>query len=63
MKEYLKEHVALRITLITLFFVVGMALIIMGWMKTGELSGLGTMLVGVVLLLAGLFTYNQPFTD
>ena len=63
MKEYLKEHVALRITLITLFFVVGMALIILGWMKTGELSGLGEMLVGVVLLLAGLYTYNKPFTD
>ena len=63
MKEYLKEHVALRITLITLFFVVGMVLIVAGWMMTGKLSGLGIMLVGVLLLLAGLYVYNKPFTD
>ena len=62
MKEYLKEHAALRLTLITIFFIVGLALIIVGWKMTGELSGLGIMLVGLVLLLAALYIYNKPFT-
>ena len=62
MKEYLKEHSALRLTLIALFFIVGLSLIIVGWKMTGELSGLGIMIAGLVLLLAAMYIYNKPFT-
>ena len=51
----------LRALLIVLFFVVGMALTVIGWKMTGELLGLGLMLVGVVLLLVALFVYNALY--
>ena len=63
MKKYLKEHPALRITLISVLFVIGMILIFAGWKMTGRLSGLGIMLAGLVLLLVALYFYNKPFTD
>ena len=44
-----------------LFFAVGVALTIVGWKMTGELLGLGLMLVGVVFLLAALFVYNALY--
>ena len=44
-----------------LFFAVGVALTIVGWKMTGELLGLGLMLVGVVFLLADLFVYNALY--
>ena len=47
--------------LIALFFVLGMILTIVGWRMTGELAGLGLMLVGMVLLLTALFVYNAPY--
>ena len=59
--KFWKEHQPLRITLITLFFVVGMVLLIMGWKMTASLSGLGIMLLGLALLLAGLALYNVTF--
>lgn len=61
MQKFLKEHVALRLTLITLTFVLGMALLIIGWKMTGQMNGLLLMLVGVVLLLGSLWLYNKPF--
>lgn len=60
--EFWKEHVKLRVSLIALFFVVGVALVVGGWKMTGELAGLGIMIVGVILLLAAIFIYNKPFT-
>ena len=63
MKKYLKEHVALRITLISVLFVIGMILIFVGWKMTGKLSGLGIMLGGLALLLVALYFYNKPYTD
>ena len=63
MHNYWKEHVALRITLIALTFVLGMVLIIGGWKMTGELKGLGIMIVGIILLLLSLFIYNRPYED
>lgn len=63
MQKFWKEHVALRLSLITLFFVLGLALVIAGWKMTGELAGLGIMVVGVVVLLAAIFIYNAPFED
>ncbi len=63
MGKFLKEHVALRITLIALCFVVGMALLVLGWKLTGQMKGLVLMLVGVAVLLASLWLYNRPFQD
>lgn len=59
--KFWKEHVGLRMTLIALFFVVGLFLVIAGWKMTGELVGLGIMIVGVVFLLVALSIYNKPF--
>lgn len=63
MQKFWKEHVALRLTLIALFFILGIALVIYGWKMTGELSGLGIMVGGVVALLVAAFIYNAPFED
>lgn len=59
--KFWKEHTGLRVTFIALFFLVGLALVIHGWTMTGTLSGLGLMVVGVILLLAALMIYNKPF--
>lgn len=61
--KFWKEHMGLRMALMALFFVVGMALIIVGWKMTGQLAGLGLMIVGLILLLATLMIYNKPFED
>ena len=63
MKEYLREHTGVKIALITLFFIVGMALTLVGWKMSGDLTGLGIMIVGLVLLLIALYIYNKPYTD
>ena len=47
--------------LIALFFVVGLVLTLVGWKMTGELLGLGLMLVGIVFLLTALFVYNALY--
>ena len=60
--NFWKEHATLRGVLIALFFVLGMVLTIAGWKMTGELAGLGIMLVGIVLLLTALFVYNAPYS-
>ena len=59
--EFWKEHVKLRVLLIAAFFVAGVALVIAGWKMTGQLVGLGIMIVGVSLLLVALSIYNKPF--
>lgn len=59
--EFWKEHVKLRVTLIIIFFVLGLAFVIGGWKMTGQLKGLGIMLAGVVCLLTALAIYNKPF--
>lgn len=58
-----KEHPALRIVLIAVLFVLALTLVVAGWTMTGELAGLGIMIVGVALLLAALAIYNKPFED
>ena len=40
-----------------------LALVIGGWKMTGQLAGLGIMLVGLVLLLTALLLYNKPFEE
>lgn len=61
--NFWKEHGSLRVALIAVFFVVGLALVIAGWKMTGELAGLGIMIVGLILLLAAIMIYNKPFED
>ena len=61
--NYWKEHRQLRMALMALTFVLGLVLVIRGWMMTGRLAGLGLMLLGVVSLLVTLYLYNARFTD
>ena len=61
--NFWKEHATLSGVLIALFFVLGMILTIVGWKMTGELLGLGIMLVGIVLLLTALFVYNAAYKN
>lgn len=61
--NFWKEHTTLRGILILLFFVLGMVLTISGWKMTGQLAGLGLMLVGIVLLLVALFLYNAAYKN
>ena len=56
-----KKLATLRVILISLFFVAGIVLTIVGWKMTGELLGLGIMCVGVIFLLTALFVYNAPY--
>ena len=59
--NFWKNHTILRIALIVLFFVIGMVLTLVGWKMTGQLLGLGIMLVGIILLLTALFIYNALY--
>ena len=59
--NFWKNHASLRAVLIALFFVIGLVLTVVGWKMTGQLKGLGLMLVGMVCLLTALFVYNAPY--
>lgn len=63
MKTFWKTHPALRIVLMVVLFVLSIALVVAGWKMTGQLTGLGIMLVGVALLLAVLAIYNATYQD
>ena len=63
MKTFWKTHPALRIMLMIVLFVMSIALVVAGWKMTGQLAGLGIMLVGVALLLAVLAIYNATYQD
>ena len=63
MKTFWKTHPALRIMLVIVLFVLSIALVVAGWKMTGQLAGLGIMLVGVALLLAVLAIYNATYQD
>ena len=63
MKAFWKNHSALRIVLMIVLFVLSIALVIAGWKMTGQLAGLGIMLVGVALLLVVLAIYNATYQD
>ena len=63
MKAFWKKHPALRIVLMIALFVLSIALVVAGWKMTGQLAGLGIMLVGVALLLAVLAIYNAVYQD
>ena len=59
--NFWKNHTTLRLVLIALFFVICMVLTIVGWKMTGQLLGLGLMLIGMVFLLTALFVYNALY--
>ena len=59
--KFWKEHQPLRITLITIFFIIGMVLLVMGWQMHASLAGLGIMILGLALLLGALALYNATF--
>ena len=63
MKTFWKTHPALRIVLMIVLFVLSIALVWAGLKMTGQLAGLGIMLVGVALLLAVLAIYNATYQD
>ena len=63
MKAFWKNRPALRIVLMIALFVLSIALVVAGWKMTGQLAGLGIMLVGVALLLAVLAIYNATYQD
>ena len=63
MQTFWKTHPALRIMLMIVLFVLSIALVVAGWKMTGQLAGLGIMLVGVALLLAVLAIYNATYQD
>ena len=63
MKTFWKTHPALRSMLMIVLFVLSIALVVAGWKMTGQLAGLGIMLVGVALLLAVLAIYNATYQD
>ena len=56
-------NAALRMVLMLVLFVLSIALVTAGWKMTGQLAGLGIMLLGVALLLAVLALYNAPYQD
>jgi len=61
--KFWKEHTALRMTLIGVLFVVGLVLTFTGWSMTGQMAGMGLMVLGLALLLVALYIYNKPFQD
>ena len=61
--NFWKNHLTLRAVLIMVFFVLGVALTVVGWKMTGKLLGLGIMLVGIVFLLVALFVYNALYKN
>ena len=61
MKAFWKNNPALRIVLMIVLFVLSIALVVAGWKMTGQLAGLGIMLLGVALLLAVLAICLTPF--
>ena len=61
--NFWKKHVTLRVLLMILFIVIGLVLTIVGWKMTGQLLGLGLMLLGIVFLLTALFVYNARYKN
>ena len=61
MNSYRKIHPALRMVLMLVLRVLSLVLEVSCWKMTGQLAGLGIMLVGVALLLAVLALYNAAY--
>lgn len=63
MQNFFKENEKLRMILIAVLFVVSFVMLISGWKMTGQLAGLGIMVIGVFVLVLALMVYNAPFTE
>lgn len=61
MRIFPKDNEALRLMLIAIFSLLGFVLVIIGWKMTGQLIGLGLMIVGVALLLTAMGIYNDKY--
>lgn len=61
--KFWKNHAALRIFVIALLAILGVALTVIGWKMTGQLAGLGIMIVGMILLLTAIFVYNATYKN
>ena len=59
--EFWKENAKLRVLLIAISFIAGVALSVVGWRMAGQLAGLGLMILGVLLLVMALWFYNLPY--
>ena len=59
--RFWKKHLALRAVLMILFFIVGFVSVLIGWSMTGQLTGLGLMLLGIVLMLTALWLNNKAY--
>ncbi len=57
--DFLKNNEKLRFVIIAALFVMGLALTFAGWKMTGQLAGLGIMVVGMIFLLSALLVYNK----
>ena len=58
-----ESNTMVRVILMLVLFVLALALVVAGWKMTGQLAGLGIMIVGVALLLAVLYIYNNKYQD
>lgn len=61
--NFINENPILRILAILACFIIGLVLVITGWLKPGEIGGLIQMLIGVGVLLVALAVYNYPYRD
>lgn len=61
--NFWKNHATVRMIVIALLAILGVALTIIGWKMTGQLLGLGIMIVGMILLLTALFVYNAAYKN
>lgn len=61
--KFWKNHAALRVFAIAVLAVLGVVLTIVGWKMTGQLLGLGIMIVGIICLLTALLVYNAAYKN
>lgn len=52
---------ALRLFLISFSFLCGIVLVILGWLPTGNIWGLATMVLGLGFIIFSLYLYNQKY--
>ena len=57
--NFWKRHVYMRLGLMILCFALGILLVLAGWKMTGQLEGLGLMLLGILGMLMALWLYNR----
>ena len=53
---------ALRLFLIAFSLICGIALVFLGWLPTGKISGLALMILGIALLILSLYLYNKKYS-